>query len=488
MIEQDMVQQLFEIFNNVKSGIAIFEPVDQNTNFIFKSINKSVEVIEKVSPEYLIGKRITTAFPCIEKFGLLEVMQRVSSTGKSEILKAKLYTDKRISGWRENYVCRLSSGYIVNIYEDMTEKKDLEMQFFQSQKLESLGILSSGIAHDFNNILMAISGAACLIQMTPEVQPFISDEIKQIESSIEHAVRLTKQLLGFSRNNLSQASYLDVNTLVKDSLDIFTRTNKCITIKENYCDKLPSIKVDSTQIEQVLLNLYVNASHAMNNDGILTINTGVILNEVFISVRDTGHGIPKEIQHKIFEPFFTTKEQGKGTGLGLSSSYGIIKNHNGRITVDSVINEFSEFTIYLPAVWSNSLKRDVITSSVQYGKGTLLVIDDEINILKTIISMLQHLGYTVIGAQTYQEAVNSYSKFEIDLILLDMVMLNKDSIKLFKFIRSMNYSAKIISMTGDISLSDDFNEIINECNSSILKPFTAQKLSEVIFNVLHDIK
>ncbi|MFC1828979.1 PAS domain S-box protein, partial [Thermodesulfobacteriota bacterium] len=328
-------------------------------------------------------------------------------------------------------------GSVISL-RDISKQKLLEGQLHQAQKMESLGTLAGGIAHDFNNLLMGIQGRTSLMLMdTASSHPY-TVHLKGIEDYVKSAADLTRQLLGFARGGKYEVKPTDVNKIIAKQNQMFGRTRKEINILERFEKNLWTIDADRGQIEQVLLNIYVNAWQAMHGGGDLYIETGNIqVDDTFIrpyhvspgeyvriSITDTGVGMDKETQQRIFDPFFTTKDVGRGSGLGLASAYGIIKNHDGFIDVYSEIDKGTTFNIYFPASKKKPVKENEFSSEVMKGTETILLVDDEDMILDVGREIIEKLGYEIMGVKGGKEAVALYEKNRdrIDLVILDMVM------------------------------------------------------------------
>ena len=387
--------------------------------------------------------------------------------------------------------------------EAEAEKRKLEIQVLQGQKMESIGTLAGGIAHDFNNILMGIQGNASLMALKTDPAHPNYLKIKNIETYVESGTELTRQLLGFARRGKYHAIATDVNHVIDKSATMFGRTKKEIRLQMDLKPGIWTVEVDRGQIEQALLNLYVNAWQAMPQGGDLHLKTeNVILDADFvnnkpykveagdyikISVTDTGIGIDKETQERIFEPFFTTKEMGRGTGLGLASVYGVIKSHGGYINVYSETDQGTTFTIYLPASRKKIQKEIAKTvPTIAMGTGTILLIDDEEMIIKVGEELLQELGYDVLAARSGQEAIELYEKnaHKIDLVIMDMIMPGMGGGETFDRLKRINRDIKVLLSSG-YSINGQASKILERgCDGFIQKPFNLSQLSDKIRGII----
>ena len=381
------------------------------------------------------------------------------------------------------------------------EKHKLESQLQQAQKMESIGTLAGGIAHDFNNILMGIQGNASLMLLKIESDHPNYEKIKNIEKYVQNGTELTKQLLGFARRGKYLIKATDLNEIIEKSSSLFGRTKKEIRVHTTLSDDLWTAEVDRGQIEQVLLNLYVNAWQAMSNGGDLYLQTeNIILDRSYvkpyrvepgryikISVSDTGVGIDKETQERIFEPFFTTKEMGRGTGLGLASVYGIIKSHGGYINVYSEQEKGTVFTIYLPASQKEaSIEKEAAPAAIIKGSGTVLLIDDEKMILDVGIELLEELGYTVESAMSGQEAIDIFKEDpnKIDLVIMDMIMPEMGGGETFDRLKEIDPDVKVLLSSG-YSINGQATKILRRgCDGFIQKPFNMNQLAEKVQKIL----
>ena len=404
-----------------------------------------------------------------------------------------------------------SGGKIRGIYgiaRDITErkrseeeKKLLEAQLRQAQKMEAIGTLAGGIAHDFNNLLMAIQGNASLMLFDLNQKHEHYERLRNIEKLVDSGSRLTAQLLGYARKGRYEVRPINLNQTVQDACETFNRTRKEIRVQMQLEKNLAPIEADAGQVEQVLMNLLVNAADAMRNGGTVTIRTANATHEhmkgklynpkpgkyVLLSISDTGIGMDEKTKERIFEPFFTTKEMGRGTGLGLASTYGIIKGHGGFIDVESQPGQGATFSIYLPASSKKISKPHRGHEGIVRGQGTVLLIDDEDMVLEIGRALLETMGYQVVTAKDGEEAIKLYEHegSGIDLVLLDVVMPGLGGGEVFDRLKSMNPDMKCLLLSG-YSIDGEATEIIQRgCDGFIQKPFKLRDLSKSIREILH---
>jgi nitrogen-specific signal transduction histidine kinase/CheY-like chemotaxis protein len=394
----------------------------------------------------------------------------------------------------------MKSGDHFVIYEDITEHKNLEDRLLQAQKMESLGTLAGGIAHDFNNILMGIQGRTSLMLMNLDASHPHLNHLKGIEEHIRSAAGLTRQLLGFAKGGKFQIKPTHLNHVMGKSIEMFGRTRKDISINTDFQEDLWSVETDPGQIEQVLLNLYVNAWQAMPAGGEIFVGTrNVNLDQtqaepkglkpgkyVRVSVKDTGVGMDEETQRRIFEPFFTTKDMGRGTGLGLASAYGIIKNHGGLIEVRSRKGQGTTFEIYLPVTRKKVREERSEEQDIQKGTETVLLIDDEAMILEVAESMLKELGYQVIPVRGGVEGLGIYrlKQQEIHMVILDMIMPGMRGAEVYRRLKVMNSNVRVLLASG-YSMDEQAKDILEEgCDGFIQKPFRMKDLSKKVREIL----
>lgn len=389
---------------------------------------------------------------------------------------------------------------ILVVNTDITQKKQLELQFLRAQRLESIGTLSSGIAHDLNNVLAPILMTAQLLESQ------LHDErskrlLPLLINNAKRGANLVKQVLSFTRGMEGDRTLVQSKHLINEIKQVISETfPKTIQVSLEIAPDLWMIKGDATQLHQVMMNLCVNARDAMPSGGKLSIYaTNFIVDEnyaqmhfdassgsyVMICVADTGIGISPEVLDRVFEPFFTTKELGKGTGLGLSTVLGIVKSHGGFINVQSEINKGSNFQVYLPAQEINERSEEVEVDCPK-GEGELiLVVDDEDSIRDITKKSLESYNYKAITASDGIEAIALYAerRDEISVVLTDIIMPVMDGLTTIRTLQKINPQVKIIAVSGLIS-NDKINAITEIGIKAFLsKPYTAQQLLQTIGNV-----
>ena len=390
----------------------------------------------------------------------------------------------------------------LNFMRDITIQKILEVQLHQAQRMESIGTLAGGIAHDFNNLLMGIQGNASVMMLDIQPEHTLYENIKSIQRCVKSGSNLTKQLLGFARGGKYIVKPTYMNEVLNRTAHIFGRTRKEIRVHRRFRKDIWIVNVDVGQMEQVLLNLYVNAWQAMPEGGELHLETdNVHLDKAYVaakpfdirpgryvrmSITDTGVGMDESVQQRIFEPFFTTKAIGQGTGLGLASAYGIIKNHGGIITCYSAVGVGTTFNIYLPAYARKGVENSTGKRSSLKGTETILLVDDEKVIVDVGKKMLESLGYKVLAARSGQDAVTIYELEQeaIDLVVLDMIMPYMSGKEVFDRLKKINPHVQVMLASG-YSLKGQARTIMDRgCKGFIQKPFDTAELSRKIREVL----
>lgn len=389
-------------------------------------------------------------------------------------------------------------------FVDITERRKLEAQLLQSQKMEAIGTLAGGVAHDFNNILTAILGYASILQMKMENGDVLRQYVLHIIDSTKRAASLTQSLLAFSRKQLMAPRNVDLNDIVRHVEKLLQRLiGEDIELVTSLAPCPFPILADAIQIEQVLMNLATNARDAMSNGGKLIIRSerAAVDQEyasanglaapgeyAVLSVSDTGSGMDKRTRDKIFEPFFTTKELGRGTGLGLAIVYGIVKQHGGIINVYSETGEGTVFRIYLPLAGDPVSHRDRVEKEEESPRGTetVLIAEDDDALRLFIRALLEESGYTVIDVPNGEEAVRAFgeSPDRIGLVLLDTVMPRKNGKEAFHEIKAIRPGIKAVFMSGYTADILDAKGLIEEGIEFIRKPMTPKDLLTRLREVL----
>jgi len=491
--------------------------IDQNGRVV--AWNRAIEVMTGVKAEEMLGKgNYEYAIPFYGDRRPLMADLALHPDPEKE----KEYTNIHRAGdllFGEAYTPNLSTGNIhlsatasvlrdadgeaiavIECIRNNTERRRLEAQLQQAQKMEAIGTLAGGIAHDFNNLLMAIQGNASLMLMNTAPDDPRYEKLRSIENQVVTGSSLTKQLLGFARAGKYEVKPVDINEILDKSSTMFGRTKKEVLIHKKYEPSLWAVEADPSQMEQVFMNVCVNAWQAMPGGGHIDLETSnLVITEgdqrcsnlkpgryVKVSITDTGVGMDEKTIARIFDPFFTTKEMGRGTGLGLAMVYGIVTSHNGHINVHSEKGKGSTFDIYFPASEKAAAGNDKPVEPVLKGGETILLVDDEKIVVDVMKEMLQSLGYNVLVATGGREALKTYEMNQdaIDLVILDMIMPEMGGGEMFDRLKEMNPDVKVILSSG-YSLDGAASGIMNRgCKGFIQKPATLTGLSKKIRSVL----
>lgn len=392
----------------------------------------------------------------------------------------------------------------VTVIADITERKGLEDQLRQSQKMEAIGRLAGGVAHDFNNLLTAIIGYSQLALGRLHKEDGMRKDLEEIERAGHRAAALTGQLLAFSRRQVLQPKVLDLNSVVSDLGKMLHRLiGEDVELEIRLDPELWHVKADRGQIDQIIMNLAVNSRDAMPEGGKLTIETAnVELDEsyssehvdartgphVLLAISDNGAGMDKQIRSRVFEPFFTTKEQGKGTGLGLSTVYGIVKQSGGHIGVYSELGMGTTFKVYLPIVDAELDTREPRAATTSYPKGTetILLVEDETSVRKLASTILQDSGYTVVEAASGDEALEISGRHtaRIHLMLTDVVMPGTSGREAAQSITALRPEMRVLYMSGYTDDAIVHHGILDAQTPFIQKPFTPAALLHKVRDLL----
>jgi len=394
---------------------------------------------------------------------------------------------------------------VVALSHDVTERKRLEEQLHRAQRMQSIGTLASGVAHNFNNILGIILGNAELLKMTLKTSSEAAEFIDNISQATERAAALAQQLLSVARRHSGDRTVVTVGSLVQATAQTLrAMLDSSIQIEWHVADDTPSIAVNQAEIEQLLINICLNARDAMPKGGTITIEAAPAdlppqfcdIHEnmkpgrhACISIADTGTGMPPEILSRIFDPFFTTKDPDKGIGLGLATAYGTAVSHGGCLDVESQPGRGSRFRIYLPAAETkDSQPPTTPDEEPRKGTETVLVVDDEANVLDAIRRSLEQLGYTVLTAATGTDAIALYRREwkNIDLVLLDFIMPGMDGEDAFRKLKEINPKAKVVVSSGYDETSKIKPLLDAGVDGFVKKPYRLVELSRKFGEVLEN--
>jgi len=393
----------------------------------------------------------------------------------------------------------------IGIDRDVTERRRLEQQLLQVQKMEAIGILAGGVAHDFNNLLTIVLGNADLLLMKLKKDHPFYEGIKEIRKAGIGAASLTRQLLAFSRKQVIQPEIMNLNDVLNTTTKMLKRLiGENIELQTFFDPALEPVEADSGQMEQVIINLSVNARDAMPAGGKLTVETkNLFLNEdffksqgvkgeagpyVMMRVSDTGSGMEEEILSHVFEPFYTTKGLGIGTGLGLSTVYGIVKQNKGYIFVDSKPGKGSVFEIYLPAAKGGKkpVTAELVAEADLIGSETILVVEDDIMLRKLTSRILERYNYRILQASNGDDALSVSHKYggPIDLIITDVIMPGMNVREMAEKIQSRRKEARILYMSGYMDNAISHHGVLTPGIDFLQKPYTPEGLARKIREVL----
>lgn len=487
-------------FRNLAESIDdIFFSMDEDMRCTYW--NKAAERSGHMS-EDVVGKLVFDVFPAPEVAPLADFYRNVLMTGKPAQTELVIPSQGEVRDF-EISAYPFGAGVTVLI-KDITERKLMEAQLLQSQRMESIGRLAGSIAHDFNNLLVPITANAELGMMRLDPDGKVYGHFRRITEAAEQAAGLTRQILAFSRKQVLEMQVLDLNTVVTDYGTMIQRLiGEDVRIITTLDADLVPVNADRGQIEQVLLNLVVNARDAMPAGGTLTIGTANVTldtplterlgdlqpagNYSMLVVRDTGHGMDSDTQTKIFEPFFTTKTQGKGTGLGLATVYGIVKQHGGNVLVHSEPNVGSTFKVYLHHAECAVTEpgKTAPAANPELGTETILLVEDGAMVRNILREGLETYGYTVLEAQDVADGLRLAAENPgIDLLLTDVVMPDMNGRELHDRVVQLQPTISVLFISG---YTDDVivdQGILEEGVNFLQKPFSIASLVQKVRNCL----
>jgi len=494
--------------------------IDANPNLIFVKdwdgrfvlANQALAEIYGTTVKGVLGKTDADFNPNAEEVAhFLRDDRDVMSSGNPKFVSEEPVTnpETKQTRWFQTIKMplRLPGEYsvtLLGVATEITERKELEQQLLQSQKMEAVGQLAGGVAHDFNNILTAIVGYADLLAAELRGDSRQLEDVEEIRKAARRAAALTRQLLSFSRKEVLDPKIIDVNDVVMN-LDKMLRSliSENIELKTMLADDIEAARVDPNQLEQVIMNLAINARDAMPEGGTLTVETAnatldddyasrhvsVIPGDyVMIAVTDTGCGMSEEIKARIFEPFFTTKPAGRGTGLGLSTVYGIVKQSGGNIWLYSEPGKGTTFKIYLPAI--EALPEDIGKAApaevTRRGKGTVLLVEDDEQLRRLTHRALAAQGYEVLEADRGRAALDGARRHQgtIELLLTDIVMPDTNGRKLADTLRAARPGLKVLYMSGYPDRAIVNNGMLEPGDAYIAKPFTTEAITRKVRELL----
>ncbi|HCV42496.1 MAG TPA: hypothetical protein DGH68_03360 [Bacteroidetes bacterium] len=478
-----------------------------NSEHIIVEVNTTGATMLGYAKQELVGKSIELLFVEERRYEVRDKLLRMFTERRS----LQNTEEQMVRKGGQTFYATLNSSLVVDerdgtahariVARDISERKKMEGALLHAQKIDSIGNLAGGIAHDFNNLLAAVLGAASIMRRRLSEDHALYKYVEIIANAARHGASLTRQLLTFARKTERDTTTVDINSIIKETLALFERSvTREITMVPNLTPEATGVNGDAGQIQQALLNLFLNARDAMPNGGTLSITSRVIIADahttsqfnsvkagpfVEIVVTDTGVGIDKTIQNRIFEPFFTTKDS--GTGLGLAVLYGVVQNHGGFINLESEVGRGTTFSVCLPrvATVSQSAVRQK-RQRLPKGRENILVIDDEMSVCEIARDMLADLGYTVMLEHDGKAGVEFYRgrQASVDLILLDVNMPLMGGKQAFEELRRLNPNVRVIFLTGYGKESAEIATLPEDANGFLQKPFQVEDLAARVRSAL----
>lgn len=512
-VEQRRLREEFEkkilfqasLLDQVRNGIIATDSDGRIVHW-----NRFAETLFQWKADEVMGREVMeVTFPAKNREKAAQIMSELRSGGFWEGEVEMVRKDGSIfTGYVIDTLIRSgdTTGF-VGVSIDITDRKSLEEQFRQAQKMEAIGRLAGGVAHDFNNLLTAIIGYSQILISRFDDDDRARSELEEIEKAGKRAAALTSQLLAFSRKQTMQPKMLNLNSIVLDFQKILKRViGEDVEIEVSLEPDLPHVKADPGHMEQLIMNLAVNARDAMPHGGTLSITTSSQILEkgylqenfevqpgpyVVLTVSDEGSGMDEETKSRIFEPFFTTKEAGKGTGLGLSTVYGIIKQAGGHIRVESALGEGSTFRVFLPQfeeVVEAAAPEEQRRNPIARGSESILLVEDDPSVRNLASQVLRDHGYQVIEAWNGEDALKQAKNLgadEIDLVISDVVMPNMGGRAFLKALKRIRPGLKLLMISGYSEESID-KTLTDSGTGFLRKPFTPTELARRVREILDE--
>jgi PAS domain S-box-containing protein len=505
------------LFEQLKQSEHLYADLYENLPDMYHSVNRECILVNcnttetghlGYSKDELVGKKITKLYPedkhqsILEKFkDIFENRKEIKGSEESMMKKNGEVIDVSVSTSLV-YDSTENPLLVRVVARDITTQKKMEQKIIQAQKIDSIGNLAGGVAHDFNNILNSILGPASMMKRKLKEDDAFYKYINLIEDSARRGASVTRQLLTFSRKSNVYFRPMDMNNVIEDTVRLFERSvPKSTRMSWMLSKNFVIVNADGGQLEQAILNLFLNAQDAMPNGGVITISCKMVNlvetisvvysdvppgNYVQITIVDTGSGIQKDILPKIFEPFFTTKEPSKGTGLGLSVVYGVVKSHNGYISVESEVGIGTAFTIYLPRIEKfEDVQSDAKTEKIIGGSEKILLVDDDLGANIVGVDILKELGYKVEAVRDGFHAIEKIQNDAyFDLVILDLNMPGMSGKDVFYNLKKLRATLKILICSGysDSILNDEaFNQAVD---GFLYKPYLYEDLARSVREAL----